>query len=169
MALHETRLQLPRNDGRTAVDMIIAVVGGRSFNDKAFMKTVMQNFCKKGDTVISGGAIGADSFACDLSRELGLEFMAFLPETPGRDGLLARNRSIARACEIMLAFPTKESRGTWHTINNAIALKRRVIVFYAGDIMCDKCNSVHMAQRMGTTTVPCNCECHLKASKLKKY
>ena len=110
--------------------MKIAVVGGRDFSDYNFMKMVLDSFHKLFgiDMIISGGATGADEFAYKYAIEKGITFVCYPPDP--KDGFprayFRRNIGIVNHCEAVIAFPTKNSRGTWHTINKAKQLGKKV-------------------------------------------
>ena len=110
--------------------MKIGLVGAREGRTREEVCAVLSLFVKQGDTIISGGARGVDTFAGDYARINGLEFIAFLPdfkrctdESPYKE----RNRLIAQTCDILLAFPTN-SGGTWQTIAFAKGLNKRVFI-----------------------------------------
>ena len=121
---------------------MIGIVGGRDRIDKKHILTVIGQFVRDGDRIVSGGAIGADSFAEEYARNNKLEFKKYLPgsvpqlknETP----YTARNRKIAEECEVLLAFPSRESRGTWNTIMLALHDGKRVAIFEEVDVDADK-------------------------------
>lgn len=114
-------------------DLKVAVVGGRNFSDYSLMKQKLDSFNSKFriSMIISGGAKGADEFAYRYAVENGIVFVCYPPDP--RDGFpkayYRRNLRIAETCEVMLAFPTRESKGTWHSISLAKKLSKKVWVF----------------------------------------
>lgn len=102
------------------------IVGCRHFCDYA-------EFCKHMDTVVekhgmpdqvvSGGARGADSLAQRWAKEKDLSFVCFPPkeaEHPSfRAACLARNTQIVNASQLLVAFPSRQSKGTWDSIRKA--------------------------------------------------
>jgi len=123
--------------------MKIAIVGGRDFGSiqeqKAFSR-ILADFIKEGDTIISGGCTGADTLAEQYASQHSIKFICHSPfakenlRPDGKPGYATRNQRIAGACDIMLAFPTAPSRGTWMTVEMARQLGKRVIVFTQGDV-----------------------------------
>lgn len=110
--------------------MRIAIVGGRRRRDKDYVRSVLDQFVQEGDTIISGGARGADQMARDYAEERKLSFVEYRPEPPAfREQLMARNTLIAEACEVLFAFPDAWSRGTYDTIHKAESKGKRVVVF----------------------------------------
>ena len=96
---------------------------------------------------VSGGADGADKMGERYAKErYGMETViqdhacetvtegamnVFLPDwssSAGRFAGLARNVLIAKFCDVLVALPTKESRGTYHTIGQAKARGKVVVV-----------------------------------------
>lgn len=72
--------------------------------------------------VISGGANGVDKLAIAIARQRGINTVEHLPDYqnyPGSIAPLVRNKLIVDDCDILVAFPTHWSTGTWHAINLA--------------------------------------------------
>ena len=97
--------------------MKIAVIGSRTVDGIDFDAIGT----KEGDTIISGGARGADSLAAAEARRRGLVVVEYLPEYEryGRGAPLVRNRQIVAACDRLVAFWNGKSRGTAYTIREA--------------------------------------------------
>jgi len=110
--------------------MKVAVVGGRDFSDYEYMKRILGSFRDKFgiDLIISGGASGADELAYRYAIENGITFVCHPPKP--EDGyprkFFRRNVRIANHCEVMIAFPTKNSKGTWHSVEKAKQLNKKV-------------------------------------------
>lgn len=92
-------------------------------------------------TIISGEAVfGIDTYAMRFTRELGVAYIGFnpnmfkkSPHTGKGNRYFRRNELIATACEVLIAFPSKDDLGfaiggTLNTINHAERLNRKVIV-----------------------------------------
>ena len=110
--------------------MYIGVVGGRTYPDKDFVHSILHDFIKKGDTIISGGASGVDSFAKEFAEIAELLFVCYPPlEADGEDAYTKRNQRIADDCELLLVFPSYNSVGTYDTIAKAKKAGKRIIVF----------------------------------------
>lgn len=73
------------------------------------------------DTIVSGGATGADTFAKEFATSNGLKLIEFLPDYKayGRGAPLVRNKLIIDNCDCVLAFWDGKSRGTKFTLDYA--------------------------------------------------
>ena len=80
--------------------------------------------------VISGGAKGVNSFAKLFAAHHHKSYMEFAPQynVYGRYATLKRNTQIVKEATTVIAFPSAESKGTYHSIKEAQRLGRRVIV-----------------------------------------
>jgi len=112
----------------------LAVVGSRSFTDYLLLdKTLKEIDAKKKITlVVSGGAVGADSFANQWAKENGRAILIHYPEWH-KDGKFdkgagfKRNIKICKDCDAMVAF-TNGSKGTAHSIDTATSMGKKVKV-----------------------------------------
>ena len=68
--------------------------------------------------IVSGGAKGIDTFAENYAKLNNIPFMIFPPEYSkyGRIANFVRNQQIVDASDMIIAFPTKDSKGTIDTI-----------------------------------------------------
>lgn len=73
------------------------------------------------DTIVTGGAVGADTYAMEFAKEHGLELIVFYPnyEKYGKVAPLERNKLIVEECDCVLAFWDGKSRGIRFTVDNA--------------------------------------------------
>lgn len=80
--------------------------------------------------IISGGAKGVDFFGKKFAALHKIPYMEFAPQYAvyGRKATLVRNLQIVKEATTVIAFPSDESRGTYHSIREAQRLGRRVIV-----------------------------------------
>lgn len=80
--------------------------------------------------IISGGAKGVDTYAKLFAARHHKPYMEFTPQYSiyGRYATLKRNTQIVREASTVVAFPSAESRGTYHSIKEAQRFGRRVIV-----------------------------------------
>jgi len=105
--------------------MKVAVVGGRTFDDyKRLERTLDSILAGAGfDTIVSGGAIGADSLGARYADERGLKKIIHLPDWDlhGKAAGFIRNELIITDADIVVACWNGESRGT----NNSIALAKQ--------------------------------------------
>lgn len=112
--------------------MRIGVVGGRDFTDLDFVFTKLDNFVKVGDTIVSGGANGVDSIAEKFVEKRGFIKFKCFPPLEEEDAYKKRNQRIVDDIDVLLAFPTKKSKGTWDTIAKARREGIRIVIFQEG-------------------------------------
>lgn len=102
--------------------MRIMVTGGRDWSDEATIRSALAEF--SGDVTLIHGACpwGADAIADRVARELGFRVVEFHADWskhgpaagPIRNAAMARSRP-----DVVLAFPTPRSRGTWDAVHRA--------------------------------------------------
>lgn len=80
--------------------------------------------------VVSGGAKYIDSFAKRFAARHHIPLMEFLPDYAkfGKYATLRRNTQIVKEANRVIAFPSSNSRGTLHSINEAKRLGKSVII-----------------------------------------
>lgn len=95
----------------------IGIVGTRN------PKITFEEFSKiiddfKPTHIVSGGAKGIDTFAENYAKLNNLPFTIFPPEYKkyGRIATFVRNQQIVDASDMIIAFPSKDSKGTIDTI-----------------------------------------------------
>ncbi len=101
--------------------MIFAVVGSRNFVDYDLLNKVLDEYRPFMIGIVSGGARGADTLATRYAIERGIPLVVH-PADWNRHGKSAgfrRNKLIVRDADFMVAFPTKASKGTRHSIDLA--------------------------------------------------
>lgn len=76
------------------------------------------------DTIVSGGARGADTYAKEFAIKHNLKLIEFLPDYKkyGRKAPLVRNKLIVENCDCLIAFWDGKSRGTKYTLDYATKL-----------------------------------------------
>jgi len=100
----------------------VAIVGSRDYHNYNEFKTIVDNDLKEWNLedviIVSGGAKGADSLARRYSLEnYGVPPTEFIPDwSKGKWAGLARNSDIVEMSEYMIAFPSKNGRGTQDSI-----------------------------------------------------
>lgn len=118
----------------------LAIVGARTISDYSKFCDAVNNALSSEETlaegsltqIISGGAVGVDTMARRYAQEQKISFLEFKPVYTSfndRSAPLRRNTLIAQECDILYAFPSKESRGTYDTIAKARKLKKPVKIF----------------------------------------
>lgn len=80
--------------------------------------------------IISGGAKGIDTYAKLFAGRHHIPLIEYLPEYSkyGRKATLRRNTQIVREASTVIAFPSPDSKGTFHSIREAKRLYKRLIV-----------------------------------------
>ncbi len=119
----------------------VGVVGSRNRNtpeDKQLIKDTLERQTLKGAKIrlVSGGCRkGADRFAEELAKELGLPILIFYPDVHTfcekweyAAACYARNIDIANWCDVLLATWDKVSKGTKHTIDKVEKQDKPVIL-----------------------------------------
>lgn len=73
------------------------------------------------DTIVSGGALGADTYAKEYAVKNNIPIVEFIPDYKryGRSAPIIRNMQIVENCDFLLAFWNGTSRGTKFTTDYA--------------------------------------------------
>ena len=110
------------------------VCGGRDYANVEKLYSVLDAWEPAITTLIHGGATGADAIAAQWARERGIPQQAYLADwkTYGRSAGPRRNQQMLDegTPDVIFAFPTQSSRGTWDMV--ARAQKARVLVVMFG-------------------------------------
>ena len=119
--------------------MKVAVAGGRDFTNEKKLAKVLNNLPELGfaapTLIISGMATGADQMAYEWARTWGVTFTGHPPlydevQTMGfARAARRRNTRIVADADLVVAFPTQRSKGTWHTIALAKKLGVPCIIY----------------------------------------
>ena len=113
-----------------ALEMRIAVVGNRKFQDFNLLKTTLEDYivenCFDDVTIVSGGSLGADKLAEKYAIENQYNLVIFQPDWRqyGRSAGIIRNKLIVDNSDIVFAFWNEDSRGTRSTIKFAKKAKK---------------------------------------------
>lgn len=84
------------------------------------------------DTIVSGGARGADTYAKEFAIKHNLKLLEYLPEYdkyPPKLAPLERNKLIVDNCDCVLALWDGASRGTKYTIDLAVCKGKPVKIY----------------------------------------
>jgi len=113
----------------------LAVVGSRHFTDYERLCHVLDSVHTPITSIVSGGAHGADSLSERYADEHNIPMVIFYPEWDkyGKSAGYRRNQLIVARADAMVAFPTRRSIGTWHSIDLARAKGIPVHVVHTGD------------------------------------
>lgn len=124
--------------------MKYAVVGSRSFTDRELMDRVLDDVIGAGpsshaNTVVSGGAEGADRLATDWAFRRNVPCIEHLPDV-ARYGspraFFERNSLIVADADAVIAFfgpgePVSVNKGgTMDTVRKAIAARKPVLLYF---------------------------------------
>lgn len=119
--------------------MRLAIIGGRDFNGYSLLLDYLTSFFFNSlpqefrfETIISGGAKGADSLGERFAHDykLGLEIYKSEWGKYGKSAGFRRNQTIVDNCDMVLAFWDGQSRGTADTIEKAKKAKKPTFIVY---------------------------------------
>ena len=101
----------------------IAIVGSREFKSWEQLKLQVDKFYQEGDSIVSGGAVGADSMAQRYAKEKGCNILIVYPNwRMGKGAGFIRNKVIVENADVVLAFYQKgrfRQGGTANTAKHA--------------------------------------------------
>ncbi len=115
--------------------MKIAVVGNRYGWNIQEIYDVLECNISKEDEIVSGGAIGVDTYANKFAEYLGIPITIFYPDNskPSPKRYYDRNQDIVDYSDILIAFQDNPHRsGTQSSINRARKKGIKVIVIKKG-------------------------------------
>lgn len=114
--------------------MKLAIVGSRDFNDYEKMCDFIDSKfdLRDIDTIISGGAKGADSLAEQFAKQFNFNLIVHKPEWKkyGKAAGPMRNKLIIEDADAVVAFPTISSKGTHSSMELARKANKRLEVMY---------------------------------------
>lgn len=118
--------------------MNLAIIGSRDFNNYKLLERIIDeyNIHYNFDTIISGGAKGADSLGEQYAKENDIPLVKYLPdwEKYGKDAGFIRNKDIIENSDYIIAFWDEISKGTLHSINLARKQNKPCTVIYYNKI-----------------------------------
>jgi hypothetical protein len=102
----------------------LAVVGSRSFKNYELLSDELNTLAKtdfKFDSIVSGGALGADTLAEKYAKHHDIKMNILKPDWKkhGKKAGILRNKDIVDSCNYVIAFWDGSSVGTKHSINYA--------------------------------------------------
>ena len=115
----------------------IGIVGNRyGWKLSEVMEKISEtNLVTTDDAIVSGGAMGVDTFAQIYAKKNGIPILICYPD-PKKNSpqkFYDRNGTIARLSDILIAFNLKNARtGTYNTIEQKKKLEKKVIIFEKG-------------------------------------
>lgn len=111
--------------------MKVAVIGSRNADDEAY-RQICDNIPLNTSEIVSGGAVGIDTYAKRYANENNLLLTEFLPDYNDpklenkKAAPLIRNRKIVEYADYIMAFWDGESKGTAFTVEYARKLNKPV-------------------------------------------
>lgn len=114
--------------------MNVAIIGSRNCKGLT-LETVLKNIPKETTAIISGGAIGADTFAREAAMLLNLPFEEILPDynTFGKIAPLVRNKTIVDHADMVMAFWDYQSRGTRSALLETLKQDKKIKIILIDD------------------------------------
>lgn len=107
--------------------IVIAVIGTRSFSNTKLLDKILSEYLGVISQLVSGGADGADKMGARWARKQGIETKIFEPNHKKyKHAYHHRNRLIAEASDLIIAFWNGSSTGTKYTIDYAKRLGKEV-------------------------------------------
>lgn len=114
--------------------MKLGVVGGRTFNDYGRLAIILESLRDSFGftTIVSGGAIGADSLGAKFADDRKMNKIIHLPqwELHGKAAGFIRNRDIINDSDFIVACWDGLSRGTANSISLAKEQKKNTLILY---------------------------------------
>ena len=115
--------------------MKLAIVGSRTFdNYELLVDTIFRNvnLLSNVQSIVSGGATGADSLAERFAEEHLIEKIIFKPNWNfyGKSAGYKRNVDIVQNSDLVMVFWDGKSKGAEHDVKIAKDLKKQLIVVY---------------------------------------
>lgn len=117
--------------------MKVIIAGGRDFNNYSVLHKIVSKIINvKEDTIISGGARGADSVGADWATDhyVSLEVYPANWERYGKSAGYIRNAEMGEYADTLIAFWDGKSKGTLNMIKTMQLNKKPYIVYdYEGN------------------------------------
>ena len=125
--------------------MKILITGSREWTNTEIIKNAIEFHSKPSEDtiIIHGGAKGADAIADQLAIQFGWSRIIYPANWTlhGKSAGPTRNKFmlVSSKPDVVLAFPTTSSRGTWDCVNTAKLLNLKVVLYEEqGDSLCLK-------------------------------
>lgn len=113
----------------------IAVVGSRTGINPGYVDTILhmhfrvdEDLCRF--SMISGGAVGVDSYAEDFAEYFDIPCEIFLPDWKrhGKSAGFIRNQRIVQECDELICFWDGQSKGAKMSYDLAVKMKKSAIM-----------------------------------------
>lgn len=117
--------------------MKIGIVGSRNFKNESFVcnkvkKILLENRLITAEhELVSGGAKGVDSWAENTAKNIRAKCTIFKPDWDryGKKAGFLRNIDIVKNSDKIIAFWDGSSKGTKHSIDIAISMKKPIDIY----------------------------------------
>ena len=120
---------MPTTRKQRGKEMIYAVVGSREGIAKEKVEAWLRDHVMSHDIIVTGGAIGVDSYAINWCREHNISCITIKPSDLSRKGdYLLRNHFIVDLAAYIVAFWNEKSRGTKYLIDCAQSTKKVLVI-----------------------------------------
>lgn len=115
--------------------MHLAIVGSRNLSDTKLFEQKMEEVVKQWgypECVVSGGCRGADAYGEAWAKKRGIKTLIFKPDWKkyGKSAGIIRNADIIEASTHVIAFPSRNGKGTQNSINRAKSAQKPVQIFF---------------------------------------
>lgn len=113
----------------------IIIAGGRDYDDYDRLRKVARELITRADTIVSGGARGADALGERLAEKNGIA-LTVVPadwDKYGKSAGFIRNHQMALNADALIAFWDGKSRGTKNMIEEAHKARLETHVYYYGE------------------------------------
>ena len=108
------------------------IAGGRDFEDYETLKRIAGRVVRRGDTIISGAARGADQLGETFAERNSLELERYPADWNkyGKGAGHRRNHRMSLEADGLIAFWDGKSRGTRNMIENAHKARLTIVIQY---------------------------------------
>ena len=108
------------------------VVGSRTFRNYKQLCDYLDSVVRRGDSIVSGGAVGVDGMAQRYAKEHGLRILIIYPDYAhyGRGATFVRNKEIVEESDEIIAFYARgrfQEGGTKNTAEWASKLGKPLV------------------------------------------
>jgi hypothetical protein len=112
----------------------LAIIGSRGFGEPGFRDVAWRkvyNFVinlPSGWRIVSGGAVGPDTWGVAAARDYGRPFIEHLPRYdlyPAKTALMERNKLIVQDADLVIGFWDGNSSGTMDAFSRAVRAGKR--------------------------------------------
>lgn len=141
----------------------VAVIGSRTMQNKEVVFNYLHKNKAKISVIVSGGAVGPDSFAEEWAKVNGVPFLGFYAKWHEDDGQInrgagfKRNHLIIKNSDVVVAFWDGRSNGTKHSLEIAEKYNKRIILLnFNGEVIQNvtKINTEQQPSQIKQNNIP---------------